>query len=95
MVEKASPSPIDQTKHRKRQSRNSEFGCREQYNIVAADLTEFRGFIINVVIDVFSRRAWIDQVNSKKPEDIKNSFQKILGEMEKTPKLLTVTITLP
>ena len=63
-------------------------GAKEPYNIVAANLTEFRGFILNIVIEVFSRKAWIDQVASKKPADIKKSFQKILGEMEKKPKLL-------
>ena len=62
--------------------------AQKPYNIVAADLTEFGGFILNIVIDVFSRKAWIDQVDSKKPADIKKSFQKILGEMEEKPKLL-------
>ena len=58
------------------------------FNIIVADLTSWNDLTLNIVIDVFSRKAFVDIVSSKKPEDIKKSFEKLLKEMPKTPKML-------
>jgi hypothetical protein len=58
------------------------------FNIIAADLTFWNDLILNIVVDVFSRKAFVDIIKDKKPETMKKSFEKILGSLDKQPKLL-------
>ena len=66
--------------------------AKEPYNVVAIDLTEFRGFILNIVLNVFSRKAWIDQVDSKKPADIKSHSRRYSGKWRKRQSSYKLTM---
>ena len=62
--------------------------AKDPFNIMATDLSSSGDFIFLVLIDVFSRMAFVEIVDNKSAEEVKKGIQKILNKLPKKPKTI-------
>lgn len=62
--------------------------AKDPFNIMATDLSSSGDFIFLVLIDVFSRMAFVEIVDNKSAEEVKKGIQKILNKLPTKPKTI-------